>query len=246
MSMCVKRVLVGLMTLFVLAANALPAAAAQGNVRYSGDAGHFIFAPGTQHSPTDLFPDFKDIMPGDTLSQFITVRNDASNKVHVNVYLRALGAQEDVASSEFLSQLTLKVQAEESLLFDAPADQTAQLNDWVLLGSLQSGGSVELDVELSVPVALDNRFMSQIGFLDWQFMVEEFPVDDPDQPVDPDTPSDPDQPDKPDGPQKPDVPKTGDAVHVGLFLGLFVGSGALILFLLALLLHNGRKRGKES
>lgn len=254
MRSCFKRVLVGLMTLFVLAANALPTAAAPGNVRYSGDAGQFIFAPGTEHSPTDLFPNFKDVMPGDTLSQPITVRNDASNKVDVKIYLRALGAQEDGASGEFLSQLTLNVKAGESILFDAPAHQTAQLNDWVLLASLRSGGSVELDVELKVPVTLDNRFMSRIGLLDWQFMVEEFPVEDPDQPpVAPDDPSKPDDPDKPidpnqpvdpDKPEHPDVPKTGDTVRIGLFFGLFITSGALMLLLLALLC-KGRKREEE-
>lgn len=231
-----KRIAVWMLTVFALLSAILPAAAAKGNVTYSGDAGGFIFQPGSDRSVTDLFPDFKDVMPGDTLTQPITVRNDASNHVHVKVYLRALGAQQDGASGAFLSQLTLKVRAGESLLFDAPADQTAQLNDWVLLGRLQSGGSVELDVELNVPATMDNRFMDAVGYLDWQFMVEEFPVDDPDQPFDPDQPGDP---------SKPDVPKTGDTINVGLFAGLFVGSGALLLVLLCLLLKKKEKKSDE-
>lgn len=215
--------------------------AAEGNVSYSGDAGRFIFAPGSEHSLTDLFPDFKDVMPGDNLEQRITVRNNTSDKVNVKIYLRALGAHEE--SQEFLSQLTLVVKGAENELFRAPADQTAQLGDWVLLGEMKSGGETELTVTLQVPVTLDNRFMDAVGYLDWQFMTEEFLVL-PDQPGGPDTPDDPDQPggpDQPDDPDKPDVPKTGDNVNVGLMAGLFVGSGVLLAALLWLLLKKEKK-----
>lgn len=246
-----KRCLISLLTLPVLLGSILCVRAA-GNVSYSGDAGQFVFAPGSQQSISDLFSDFKEVMPGDTLTQTITVRNNASDKVNVKVYLRSLGANED--SKDFLSQLTLKVTAGENSLFEASADQTAQLADWVLLGTLHSGGTADLDVTLQVPVTLDNAYMSQTGLLDWQFMVEETP----DQPVDPDTPVDPDEPDVPDvpvdpdepdvpdvpdDPAKPDVPKTGDAVRVDLFMALFAGTGILVLLLMAILLKR-RKRSE--
>jgi len=277
--MRIKRWLVGTLTACFL----LTGAAHASNVTYSGDAGQFVFAPGGEHSVTDLFTDFKDVMPGDTITQTITLRNNASDKVDVKVYMRALGAHED--SKEFLSQLSLTVATGEGKLFDAPADQTAQLTDWVELGTLYSGGTVELNVTLSVPVTLDNRFMNQVGLLDWQFMVEEYPVDeedpdkpvdpddpdkpvdpddpdkpvdpdDPDKPVDPDDPDkpvDPDDPDKPadpedpdkpvdpEDPDKPDVPKTGDAVNVGLFAALLVGSGAAVVWLIVLLRRSRRE-----
>lgn len=243
-----KRYIVCLLTLAVLLGSGTYAKAAGGNVTYSGDAGQFIFQPGSDKSVTDLFVQFKDVMPGDNLSQTIAVRNDASDKVDVKIYLRSLGAHED--SVDFLSQLTLDVTAGESELFSAPADQKAQLGDWVLLGELRSGGKVELTVALQVPVTLDSRFMDATGYLDWQFMVEEFPVDRPDQPDDPDTPIDPDKPDdpekpdesdQPDKPDKPDVPKTGDSVNIGLFMGLFVNSGAILIVLLWLLFKKRKK-----
>ena len=186
--------------------------AAEGKVTYSGDAGQFIFQPGSDYSPTDLFPDFKDVMPGDTLTQRITVKNDASKKVKVKIYMRALGAHED--SEEFLSQLGLMVQksgdSPYDYLFAAAASEPAQLSDWVCLGTLYSGGQVDLTVTLAVPVELDNAYSSQIGYLDWEFMVEEFPIEDSD----------------------PEPPKMGDTFQAVLWGGLLAVSAAAILILL--------------
>ncbi|MBR2366693.1 MAG: LPXTG cell wall anchor domain-containing protein [Oscillospiraceae bacterium] len=261
------------MLVFLMLFGSLTAAAADGNVSYSGDAGKFVFQPGSEHSVTDLFPDFKGVMPGDTLTQNILVRNKASEKVRVKIYLRALGAHEHDSrtayekSVEFLSQLTLSVSAAKSELFSAPADQKGQLSDWVLLGEFGPGGEAELTVTLHVPTTLDNAFMNAVGYLDWQFMVEEFPADlpddpskphdpskpqDPDKPYDPNDPgkpADPDQPGEPgkpgdsEKPGKPNVPHTGDDVNVGLLAGLFLGSGLLLVILLLLL--KKKKKSEE-
>jgi len=182
-----KRMTALLAVLLLAISAVLPVYAANGNVTYNGEAKKFIFAPGSQYSPSDLFPDFKDVMPGDTLTQKITVRNDASNDVKVMIYVRSLGAHEE--SAEFLSRLKLRVRKSEdnemAYMFDAAADQAAQLSDWVCLGMLYSGGEVNLDVILDVPVELENEFQDQIGYLDWEFKIEEYPVegDDPAPPT---------------------------------------------------------------
>ena len=206
------------LSVFLLMLNwALPALAAEGNVSYSGDAGHFVFAPGSEYSPTDLFPDFKDVMPGDSLTQKITLKNDASNKVKIRVYIRALGAHE--GSEEFLSQLRLRVRVgsdnEMPYMFDAAAHETAQLTDWVCLGTLYSGGVVNLEVILDVPVELDNQYQQLVGYLDWEFMIEEYEIE----------------------PEDPEPPKTGDEMNPWFWFFLMILSLAGILLLLI-----GRKR----
>ena len=169
MKTIIKR-LVTFVMIFVMALSTLTTLAADGNVIYSGDAGEFIFAPGSEHSLTDLFPEFKDVMPGDTLTQKIVVKNNAKKSVKIS--MRALGAHED--SKDFLSKLNLYVEkVTDTPLFEAPADQTAQLTEWRQVGVLAAGGEVELMVGLQVPTSIDNNYKKLVGYLDWEFMVEE-------------------------------------------------------------------------
>ena len=199
----------------------LPVSAANGKVTYAGQAEQFIFEPGSEYSPTDLFPNFKGVMPGDTLTQQITVRNDAAKEVKVKIYIRSLGAHED--SVAFLSQLGLTVRKsvdnEMAYMFDAAADETAQLTDWVCLGTLYSGGEVNLDVVLSVPVELDNAYQDQIGYLDWEFMIEEYPVE----------------------PDDPKPPLTGDDSNVWLWVAVLVGALVLSMILFVIWRRKERK-----
>ncbi|MBQ8802147.1 MAG: LPXTG cell wall anchor domain-containing protein [Tyzzerella sp.] len=209
-----KKITALMITLILTFSTVLTVCAADGKVTYKGDAGDFIFQPGSEYSLTDLFPNFKDIMPGDSLTQKITVKNEASKKVKVKIYMRSLGAHED--SVEFLSQLGLHVEKSEdnsmAYMFDAAANETAQLTDWVCLGTLYSGGEVNLNVTLDVPVELDNEYSSQVGYLDWEFMVEEFPIEDDD----------------------PKPPQTGDDENPAFMIALAVCAAAVILILLFL------------
>ena len=197
----------------------MPVHGADGNVTYSGDAGQFVFTPGSDHSPTDLFPDFKDVMPGDSITQAVTVRNDASNKVKVKIYIRSRGAQP--GSEAFLSALHLRVEKSEdntmAYMFDAAANEPAQLFEWVCLGTLYSGGEVNLNVILDVPTELDDTYQQQIGYLDWEFMIEELEIE----------------------PTDPEPPKTGDTTRYEVWLGMVVVS------LLAVVLLIPAKRQRE-
>lgn len=216
-----KKIITILVTFVIAVSSVAPAYAADGKVTYIGKAEEFVFEPGSKYSLTDLFPEFKGVMPGDKLTQEITVRNDASNNVKVKIYIRSLGAHEN--SEKFLSKLDLTVKKSENnehaYMFDAAANKTAQLTDWVCLGTLYSGGEVNLDVTLDVPLELDNKYQNEIGYLDWQFMIEEFPVEVSD----------------------PQPPKTGDDSNIGLWTS-FMCSSLIVMFILL----TWRKKNMEN
>ncbi|MBQ9976304.1 MAG: Cna B-type domain-containing protein [Clostridia bacterium] len=185
------RILFTLLILCTLLATTVCAQNAR--VVFRGHDTGFEFIPGTSYSTTDLFPDFKEVMPGDTFTQKITVSNKGSGDYKTLIYMRALGAHAD--SEDFLSQLRLKVDLVDAdptnYLFDAPASQTATLTDWVLIGSLYLNGEVDLNVTLEIPKELDTKYQNKIGFLDWEFLAEEYPINPvrPDEPKPPVTPT---------------------------------------------------------
>ena len=203
-----------LLALLLVLCGAVTASAEDGNVTYSGDSGKFIFEPGTNYSPTDLFPDLKDVMPGDVLTQRIVIRNAASRRVDIRINMRSLGAHPD--SVDFLSQMRMTVtQLTDTELFNAPADQSAQLTDWVCLGTVASGGTVELEVKLEVPVTMTNEHRNLVGYLDWQFMVEEFPAG--------------------------TLPQTGDDMNFPLYIGLMGGALGAIVVVVILMVRRKKK-----
>ena len=190
-----------------------------GNVTYEKNARKFIFAPGSDYSETDLFPDLKEVMPGDKRDQIITVKNNANWKIKVKIYLRSFGATEE--SKEFLSKLNLKVEKTDgTLLFDAPADQTDDLTKWTYIGLLYSGGKTDIKVTLEVPKDLDDEDQLKIGHIMWQFKVEEYPIEQGD----------------------PRPPQTGDTSNI---LPWIIGAGVSLLVLIFVIIFLARKKKEE-
>ncbi len=187
----------------LLMAWAVPALAAGSTVTYDSGANKFVFLPNS-----DLFQDFKGVMPGDSLTQKITVKNATANGVKVKIYLRAEAVDQQYQA--FLSQMKLKVvQNGTSVLFDSAADQQGGLASNVCLGTFYSGANVNLDVSLTVPLAMGNEFQDSIGLINWVFTAEELPID-------------------------PDDPVTGDATNIWLYGAIFAGSAAGLATLLLL------------
>ena len=160
-----KRVLAIVLIAMTLVSVAIADSA---SVTYVGGAEKFIFLPGSEYSDTDLFDNFKNVMPGDVISQAITVQNKSLNRVRI--YIKADGVSEE--DRDFLNQLKLNVKSSRGDIFDAQADETAQLTDWVSLGVFRRKGEANLNVTLTVPAELDNNYMSRVGTVVWSFAVE--------------------------------------------------------------------------
>ena len=194
----------------------ITAAADNGTVTYDGKAREFKFKPGSIYSETDLFPNFKNVMPGDTLTQQIVINNTGLTSKHIKVYLRSLGATENEA---FLNQMELTVtkSGKDTVYFKAPADETAQLTDWKLLGTIYKGGKITLDLTLKVPIEMGNDFQQNIGKLDWEFKVDEIPHD-------------------------PDAPKTGDTSHIYLLITIMVVCLVALIVLFAVYRKKRKNR----
>ena len=225
----VKRISTLLLALTFVLHLSVTAFAATSYVEYSGH-NIFGFGPGSEYTETDLFDNFKDVMPGDVRTETITVSNTARCCDFIKVYMRAVAHNEQtnplspkveetesVASmSDFLSQLSMRVWDGDKLIYEASPDELDGLRSNVYLGTLRRNQSLELRVELVIPTDLGNEYANRVGEVDWVFVIEEF--DD----------------------SNPDVPKTGDESHVLLYATLM----GISLMGLVLLLCFRRKLSK--
>ena len=176
-----------LMLLIVMSLSSTAYAAAP-SITFKGFTSGFDFQPGSEYTATDLFNSFKNVMPGDTVTETITFTNSASDCDFVNLYMRAeahdetanplspkVAEKETVAAmTEFLSKLSMKVWNGTELIYDAAPNELGGLGSNQFLGTFRSGETATLKVELSVPIDLDNKFADRIGEVDWIFHVEAY------------------------------------------------------------------------
>ena len=162
-------IFVALLLVVSLCGGAMAAAA----VSFQGGAEKFVFLPGSEYTDSDMFENFKGVVPGDVLTQKITVKNDSTMKVRI--YMKAEPVSD--IHRDFLSQLSMTVDCQDKEIFDAAASETAQLTNMTLLGTFKKAGSTDLTVTLTVPADLGNEYMGSIGIVPWTFIVEEVPDD---------------------------------------------------------------------
>ena len=174
--------------LLVVMSMSVTAFAASPSITFEGFSKGFDFQPGSEYTETDLFGSFKNVMPGDTVTETITFTNSATDCDFVNLYMRAeahdetdnplspkVAEKESVATmTEFLSKLSMKVWNGTELIYDASPDQLDGLKSNKLLGTFRTGETATLKVELSVPIELDNKYANRVGEVDWIFHVEAY------------------------------------------------------------------------
>ena len=190
--------------------------------------GIFDFKVESDYHATDLFDEFKDIMPGDRLTETITIKNQSKASDYVKIYLKAVphdatnvprydkdqaaeeGKREAVGESDmadFLSKLTLIVKdKKDKVIFEGTADQLDGREKKVNLGTLRKNKQMQLKAELYWDPDGDydyNVYANRVGEVDWVFTVEY--RNDPS-----------------------DSPKTGDYIIMGAAAAMAISAAALI------------------
>ena len=174
--------------LLVVMSMSVTAVAASPSITFNGFSKGFDFQPGSEYTQTDLFGSFKNVMPGDTVTETITFTNSATDCDFVNLYMRAEAHDETanplsskvaeketvVTMTEFLSKLSMKVWNGTELIYDASPDELDGLKTNKFLGTFRTGETATLKVELTVPIELDNKFANRVGEVDWIFHVEAY------------------------------------------------------------------------
>ena len=176
----------------------------------------FVFKPGSEYEVTDMFENFKGVLPGDVLEEVITVEN--SSDAQVRIWLKCkYDAYVTTAAKDFLNQLKLTVVSGDTEIFEAAADEKGQLTESKLLGTFKKGGKVDLTVTLEVPTDLGSEYMGQVGVVPWTFIVEEIPEE--------------------------ETPETGDWFRSGMW---FAAAAVLAMAIIVLIIAQRRRRTEEN
>lgn len=183
-----KRSVISLFIICALLSLPFTAFAADSTITFRDSAG-IDAAPGSSYSETDLFDNFKNCLPGDTLTEEITLKNEGEEYDFINVYIKALphdeienplsngvsATGETIASMEdFLSQLHMSVYNGDKLIYSASPNETDGFTNNVFLATIKAGEATDLSVELSVPEDLSNEYAFRTGEVDWVFTSEAY------------------------------------------------------------------------
>jgi len=180
---------------------AVTAFAADSTITFKGAKDGFDVQPGSEYTATDLFGNFKDVMPGDKLTENILLKNAATDCDYIKVYMKAVvhdengnpltyseafentdgkdqanvnGQRDETVATmqDFLSQLSMRIYNGDKLIYEASPDEAGALVNNVLLGTLKTGDGLNLKVELDVPIELGNKYANRVGEVDWVFLAE--------------------------------------------------------------------------
>ena len=178
-----KRLLMLTLAAVMVLSMSTTALAADRTITFTGAKTGFDFAPGSTYTASDLFDNFKNVMPGDKLEQKVTIVHKAADCDYIKVYMRVEPhdaknkPQVDVELTDmqaFLSKLTMRIYNGDKLIYQSSPDKAGNLADNTFLGVVDKDQKVTLRVELEVPKDLDNTYANRIGEMDWVFTAEGF------------------------------------------------------------------------
>lgn len=180
----IRRISTLLMALALVLSLSVPAFAAE--VVFEGRSKGFSVGSDNHLTASNLFGNFEGVMPGDSLSETITIQNVARDCDYIKLYIRAVphgsgnGLSGEVAEIEdsvasmqdFLSQLYMEVYQGSSRIYSGSPDELDGFRENVYLGQYKKNQGTTLTVTLNVPADLDNEYAFRAGEVDWVFTVE--------------------------------------------------------------------------
>ena len=231
-----KKTISILLMLVMMLSLSVAAFADSSSVEYvGGDTKPFVFKPGSEYTYTDMFTNFKNMLPGDTRTQVVEVKNSLLGYYKLNLYFKAvphssgnMPVYPDQSSYDFtfasvgemldfLDCFDMTIKNGDSVIYNGTANIGGP-DDWIFLGTFHRGHGTTLTVTLHASEErLTSEFADKIGEVDWVFKAEEVPI----------------------GPG--DNPKTGDNSNIFLYAALCVVSAAAVTAVVVI----GKKRKLE-
>ena len=156
------------------------------NVTFQYGTDEFVVLP----EDKDLFQNFKDVMPGDSRDQTLTIKNENQNEVGIWVYALpaditdfsdvdgSTAEHQKVLSDDLVDKLTITItkQSTGEVLYDGklvgkddPYNMQSPENA-LYLGQYSQGESEDLLLTLHVPAELDNYYDDAIAKIEWIFV----------------------------------------------------------------------------
>lgn len=132
-------------------------------------------------SQTDLFANFKNLMPGTSRTQEITLANKSSKKTHLSLAAEAVD-QEKMSDKqlELVNKLLneygiIEISCDGSSLYKGPVSGTAAGTNMlkpISLCDLDAGTSKNMTVKLELSPDMDNQYMELLGKVRWVFTAD--------------------------------------------------------------------------
>ncbi len=184
MKSIINKILFGIFV-FTLLVSVSSVYAAESTITFKGLDEGFKFGPGSIYSDTDMFENFKEVMPGDKLIEEITFTNSATDCDYVKLYLTVEIKDEEtedinesdksvVSMEDFLAKLTMRIYNKDEIVYETKLDKFNGNKQNIYLGKYNSGEQTTLRVELDVPSELGNEYANKAGEVDWLFILEAF------------------------------------------------------------------------
>lgn len=113
----------------------------------------------------DLFADFPEMLPGDTASDFIMIKNGTDNAIE-------LSFKNVPQQKALLDEVGMKLSIGGREFYDGTLDGQG-MEEQEVLTRLNAGESTRLDYEINLPTDFENEFSLEADVLSWQIKAQE-------------------------------------------------------------------------